>query len=196
MRLRAWHLQSVEPARVVVENFFLDGIADETIGAKNINSVDFARGVRMSVVGADNDIVFAGVAQDVTEVVVGFGGHVDVEFFERQLGKSFAAAAPDRFLDHPWDPLGRCLDEGPAQLDRKSTRLNSSHPSISYAVFCLKKKKQTDLEGGVLKNAVNIHAVVAEALEVLGELVSLAGKRGRLCLEVAGVDKQRVAIWV
>src|SRR5713226_10648676 len=27
--------------------------------------------------------------------------------------------------------------------DRKSTRLNSSHPSISYAVFCLKKKKQT-----------------------------------------------------
>src|SRR5690348_17494395 len=27
------------------------------------------------------------------------------------------------------------------QTDRKSTRLNSSHPSISYAVFCLKKKK-------------------------------------------------------
>src|SRR6202000_2913686 len=26
--------------------------------------------------------------------------------------------------------------------DRKSTRLNSSHPSISYAVFCLKKKTQ------------------------------------------------------
>src|SRR5258708_30820083 len=28
--------------------------------------------------------------------------------------------------------------------DRKSTRLNSSHPIISYAVFCLKKKKQSD----------------------------------------------------
>src|SRR5688572_30981846 len=28
-------------------------------------------------------------------------------------------------------------------LDRKSTRLNSSHSQISYAVFCLKKKKQT-----------------------------------------------------
>src|SRR5699024_11991251 len=28
-------------------------------------------------------------------------------------------------------------------LDRKSTRLNSSHVSISYAVFCLKKKKNT-----------------------------------------------------
>src|SRR5574337_1425214 len=30
---------------------------------------------------------------------------------------------------------------GNASLDRKSTRLNSSHHSISYAVFCLKKKK-------------------------------------------------------
>src|SRR5438876_9225774 len=35
----------------------------------------------------------------------------------------------------------------PAKLgeDRKSTRLNSSHPSISYAVFCLKKKKKTTI---------------------------------------------------
>src|SRR5438128_3171143 len=31
----------------------------------------------------------------------------------------------------------------PKRLDRKSTRLNSSHGSISYAVFCLKKKKIT-----------------------------------------------------
>src|SRR5690625_6136259 len=29
------------------------------------------------------------------------------------------------------------------KLDRKSTRLNSSHVAISYAVFCLKKKKKT-----------------------------------------------------
>src|SRR3712207_7862197 len=32
-----------------------------------------------------------------------------------------------------------------AELDRKSTRLNSSHANISYAVFCLKKKKKLDL---------------------------------------------------
>src|SRR4051794_41512809 len=31
---------------------------------------------------------------------------------------------------------------GEREVDRKSTRLNSSHPSISYAVFCLKKKKK------------------------------------------------------
>src|SRR5258708_28668295 len=32
--------------------------------------------------------------------------------------------------------------------DRKSTRLNSSHQIISYAVFCLKKKTDTDMHGG------------------------------------------------
>src|SRR3712207_8997654 len=37
----------------------------------------------------------------------------------------------------------RALAEGlsNAEIDRKSTRLNSSHANISYAVFCLKKKK-------------------------------------------------------
>src|SRR3712207_8373217 len=32
----------------------------------------------------------------------------------------------------------------PSGLDRKSTRLNSSHANISYAVFCLKKKKKKE----------------------------------------------------
>src|SRR2546430_11819277 len=35
------------------------------------------------------------------------------------------------------------LHAGPFARDRKSTRLNSSHSQISYAVFCLKKKKDT-----------------------------------------------------
>src|SRR5690625_6444995 len=34
------------------------------------------------------------------------------------------------------------VEEFEVVLDRKSTRLNSSHVAISYAVFCLKKKKQ------------------------------------------------------
>src|SRR3989454_3570309 len=38
---------------------------------------------------------------------------------------------------------GELLIRGP-QVDRKSTRLNSSHLVISYAVFCLKKKKKQD----------------------------------------------------
>src|SRR5690348_7030081 len=50
-----------------------------------------------------------------------------------KIEELFAAA-----LRAPFD-----FENGPllhASLDRKSTRLNSSHPSISYAVFCLKKK--------------------------------------------------------
>src|SRR2546430_6688500 len=43
-------------------------------------------------------------------------------------------------------PAGTLLrrDPGPSRrsVDRKSTRLNSSHSQISYAVFCLKKKKK------------------------------------------------------
>src|SRR5438876_3301166 len=37
-------------------------------------------------------------------------------------------------------------------LDRKSTRLNSSHPSISYAVFCLKKKKKKNNKHEIAEN--------------------------------------------
>src|SRR2546430_3377212 len=58
--------------------------------------------------------------------------------------------------DTSWQPgptLGVVLDAGVdlnayydrRELDRKSTRLNSSHSQISYAVFCLKKKKKTRL---------------------------------------------------
>src|SRR5258707_11729553 len=48
--------------------------------------------------------------------------------------------------DHPArHQLGFCVDGCPCPYvarDRKSTRLNSSHANISYAVFCLKKKKK------------------------------------------------------
>src|SRR4051812_49794089 len=49
----------------------------------------------------------------------------------------------DGFLTETKDLGGqnRCMQRF-ATRDRKSTRLNSSHMSISYAVFCLKKKKK------------------------------------------------------
>src|SRR5688572_31407005 len=39
-----------------------------------------------------------------------------------------------------------------AEIDRKSTRLNSSHSQISYAVFCLKKKKKKRIPKNNLTN--------------------------------------------
>src|SRR2546430_4534056 len=43
-------------------------------------------------------------------------------------------------------PVKRHTRGSEFNIDRKSTRLNSSHSQISYAVFCLKKKKQTEHE--------------------------------------------------
>ena len=45
-------------------------------------------------------------------------------------------------LHHYMGEEGETMAEFTAELDRKSTRLNSSHGYISYAVFCLKKKKK------------------------------------------------------
>src|SRR4051812_28884371 len=57
--------------------------------------------------------------------------------FRREgLGYSEARLAPNLF--------GMSVDPQRALEDRKSTRLNSSHMSISYAVFCLKKKKKQE----------------------------------------------------
>src|SRR3712207_7714118 len=67
-----------------------------------------------------------GVLQRAGPVAVGAGGLLEPR--DRQHGRGEQQAHPQR---------------GPEQRDRKSTRLNSSHANISYAVFCLKKKKNT-----------------------------------------------------
>src|SRR5256885_12923790 len=48
----------------------------------------------------------------------------------------------EKFVEHHVPGLAFNFEPG-ADIDRKSTRLNSSHLVISYAVFCLKKKKAT-----------------------------------------------------
>src|SRR5256885_5470502 len=52
----------------------------------------------------------------------------------------------------PWASLARC-----SSLDRKSTRLNSSHLVISYAVFCLKKKKHRRVVALLSEDASSIN---------------------------------------
>src|SRR5438045_6293546 len=51
-------------------------------------------------------------------------------------GEPFTAASVKATIDYALDPASKSHF-----ADRKSTRLNSSHLGISYAVFCLKKKK-------------------------------------------------------
>src|SRR5258707_2706325 len=66
-----------------------------------------------------------------------------------------------------WTPLARRWPRtarSSSRADRKSTRLNSSHANISYAVFCLKKKKQTildllDADGECQRVAADIYLI-------------------------------------
>src|SRR3712207_7546662 len=60
--------------------------------------------------------------------------HLEVAADRRELRVAGAETVGDALV------AGELLPE----QDRKSTRLNSSHANISYAVFCLKKKKHTD----------------------------------------------------
>src|SRR5207244_6262435 len=89
----------------------------------------------------------------------------------RQLSNFGLYVVPDNrivpqsgFKDHSWcalalaiemhfvtaniheSPGWRLADVGGHKIDRKSTRLNSSHQIISYAVFCLKKKKNNNID--------------------------------------------------
>src|SRR3712207_6894480 len=74
----------------------------------------------------------AGVVQHQDDVAFPAGADLPREGGEQRLEEGLGQAAaemPDR------------LAAGRPHEDRKSTRLNSSHANISYAVFCLKKKK-------------------------------------------------------
>src|SRR5690349_22194269 len=80
----------------------------------------------------------------------------------RSLQRGEAGLAHDALEHHPaghagrdrlgFQRFGRGLAVGGLQRDRKSTRLNSSHVEISYAVFCLKKKKKTMICVTVIHN--------------------------------------------
>src|SRR5688572_32107390 len=69
--------------------------------------------------------------------------HNNAQSADRQLPETVGAGCA--FLDYDNDGWMDIyfVNSGPSDfLDRKSTRLNSSHSQISYAVFCLKKKKK------------------------------------------------------
>src|SRR3712207_7731985 len=64
----------------------------------------------------------------------------DGQLLRRPRGNAAARTRLSRRGGHGRPPQGRRPER--QAIDRKSTRLNSSHANISYAVFCLKKKKR------------------------------------------------------
>src|SRR2546422_6720181 len=84
------------------------------------------RSVELEQLGSGLGRRFAGAA-DIADQLVHTGGEVG----QRRAGVR-------QVLE-----IGREFSDIARTLDRKSTRLNSSHGYISYAVFCLKKKKKS-----------------------------------------------------
>src|SRR2546430_7359512 len=86
-----------------------------------------------------------------------FNDTATTEIYTLSLHDAFRSLQGHRLLKNRslWRNFGTLRNErwhhekvvllGDAAQDRKSTRLNSSHSQISYAVFCLKKKKPTHL---------------------------------------------------
>src|SRR2546421_3331793 len=86
------------------------------------------------------------------------------------LFRSYVIARRTGKFFHVCDALGRSLPTGQSLVDgfditqflrdsgedRKSTRLNSSHDQISYAVFCLKKKKQRQTNGHASQDFLSV----------------------------------------
>src|SRR5690242_21432487 len=80
-------------------------------------------------------LVYEVVDNSVDEALAGFASKIDVTLLADggcRVDDNGRGIPVDAHRDYP--------DKSAAE-DRKSTRLNSSHMSISYAVFCLKKKK-------------------------------------------------------
>src|SRR5947209_10853995 len=77
----------------------------------------------------------------------------DLAVLDHRHGQALHLLAPHHALDLV--VFQRAMRREQVQgLDRKSTRLNSSHANISYAVFCLKKKKK---QNNNLTQYINLH---------------------------------------
>src|SRR5438034_6698121 len=99
-------------------------------------SVDSGEVVKTVDLSGVPDVVFLNVNLQHVYVAVGDPGVIDV----------IDAENCQRITTVKTEPGAHTIGFDAARntvLDRKSTRLNSSHTVISYAVFCLKKKKRT-----------------------------------------------------
>src|SRR5690625_5459146 len=91
----------------------------------------FGEGLKQSLV--------AGIVNAGDRILMVYGGQTSLNFEGMSKGRPIRLTEDDMLLIK--QSLSREVEAvSPSYGDRKSTRLNSSHVAISYAVFCLKKK--------------------------------------------------------
>jgi D-3-phosphoglycerate dehydrogenase len=101
-----------------------------------------------------------------------------------------AGAAVDVFAREPYD--GPLLGAPHVVLTPHLAASTEEAPDRAGVIVA--EQVAAALEGGLVSNAVNIPTVGAEDLELLGPLVPLAGKLGRLAMELVAGDVRRIAI--
>src|SRR5690349_23873467 len=100
----------------------------------------------------------------ITVLVAVFGMKLIPAYIEYATAKkAIDAIARDRTAASTPADARRLFDR-----DRKSTRLNSSHVEISYAVFCLKKKKTWRLETMLMTKLCETRAALKDARRLAG----------------------------
>src|SRR2546430_17007267 len=87
--------------------------------------------------GCGNPTALAKLQPGEVVLDLGSGGGIDVILSAKRVGPTGKVYGLDMT-----DEMLTLARENQEKADRKSTRLNSSHSQISYAVFCLKKKKK------------------------------------------------------
>src|SRR5690625_6198740 len=94
------------------------------------NVGDMASEVKSQIGGMETEASgdFSGLAKDMSK---------NADQIKKSVTTAFADVAT--VVKKTMDDINKASSSGLKSLDRKSTRLNSSHVAISYAVFCLKK---------------------------------------------------------
>src|SRR5438876_6675632 len=115
--------------------YYLPGV--NQVEVKHQIGLDFARIIRAMLRQAPN-IILVGEIRDRETADIAVQASLTGHLVFSTLHTNDAPSAITRLSDIGVQPFLMAS----SVVDRKSTRLNSSHPSISYAVFCLKKKKE------------------------------------------------------
>src|SRR5688572_20435945 len=122
----------------------------EPVGAGRIlieSGFDYARDAEYPASGLQGHLLrvpLVGVSVGISSIAE---LQIDGAFYNRLSVTSRQSAPLSSMVDQLGDSVHDVEDVVVAtKIDRKSTRLNSSHSQISYAVFCLKKKKKTNKE--------------------------------------------------